>query len=70
MLSFHRIWPGIHDHKKIPIDSKALLRTGKICAFRASFGGYFLESIYPFGMRMGIVLVSSCLLLHGKSRVR
>ena len=59
------------------MDSKDLLRPGKICVFHAAIVRYCLGSrdvcvdviISLFGMRMGSGLMDSCLLLHGKLRV-
>ena len=64
--------------QKVTIDSKALLRPRKICAFRDSIGRSVLESsavwvdviISPFGTRMGSGLTVTFLLSHGESRVR
>ena len=72
-MSCHIILIVIHDHKNVPIDSKALLRPGKRCAFRASICRSVLEIsdvwveviISPFGMRMGSVMTASCLFLRG-----
>ena len=64
--------------QNVPMESKALLSPGKRCDFRAEIGRSCLEIravcvgviIPPFGMRMGSGLIASCLLSHGKSRVR
>ena len=76
-MSCHQILLVIHD-KKFTIDSKALLRPGKRCAFRDSIGRSVLESsavwveviISPFGMRMGSGMTAICLLSHDELRVR